>query len=125
MPEFILNEPVKTEENIVEVTINPENPLPVGRHRFRLVVTDEAGNVSAPDEVDVIVRDTRNPTAVLDAPKAAEYGESFNLSGSRSSDVPPGRVVSYEWTMVPAPERPVVVEGPVIIGRTPTVPGDG
>jgi len=33
-----------------------ENALQPGRHRFRLVVTDNAGNESAPDEIVIIVR---------------------------------------------------------------------
>ncbi len=125
MPEFVLNTPIQTDGAAIEVTVDPQNPLPVGRHRFRLTVTDDSGNVSTPDEVDVIVRDTKNPTAILDPLQTnPEYGTSFTLSGKRSSDVAPGKIVSYEWTMVPAPERPVIIDGPVIIGR-PIVLGDG
>lgn len=33
------------------------NDLPAGRYRFRLVVVDEAGNASEPDELTVTVRE--------------------------------------------------------------------
>ncbi len=91
---------IETDQPSIEVTVAPESPLPTGRHRFQLVVVDDSGNVSDPDEVVVIVKDTQRPTAVLDAPAQAEFGQSFLLSGKRSSDVPPGRVVKYIWTMV-------------------------
>jgi len=39
-----------------EPTLTVENALRPGRHRFRLVVTDKAGNDSAPDEIVVLVR---------------------------------------------------------------------
>jgi hypothetical protein len=29
-----------------------------------------------------------------------EFGEAFGLDGRRSSDVAPGRVVKYIWTLV-------------------------
>ena len=37
-------------------TLMVDNALPPGRHRFRLVVTDKAGNDSAPDEIVITVR---------------------------------------------------------------------
>ncbi len=121
MAEFVLNQPVKTTTASVEVTVDPDKPLPIGRHRFQLVVTDESGNTSQPDVVEVIVRDTKNPTAVIDAEPQSEYGSSFVLDGRRSSDVPPGRIVSYEWTLIPALDRPVI---PVRPGRPIVTPID-
>jgi hypothetical protein len=53
-------------------------------------VTDEAGNVSTPAVVEVVIRDLQKPTAVLDAPRQVETGQSFQLSGSRSTDIAPG-----------------------------------
>lgn len=127
MAEFILNKPVETTEPKVEVTADPNNPFPVGRLRFRLVVTDDAGNESAPDEVDVIIRDSERPTAVLDAPTSVNFRESFNLVGDRSTDVG-GRIVSFRWELIEAPERPnrPVFDGSVIINRpiTPINPID-
>ncbi len=100
MPEMRIGETIETTESSVEVTVSPDNPLPVGRHVFQLVVEDDSGNRSQPDRVTVIVRDTQAPTAVLSAPSQVEAGQSFNLDGRQSSDVAPGRVVRYHWTLV-------------------------
>lgn len=108
MAEFRLNQPIETSEPTIEVTVNPEEPLPVGQVRFQLVVFDESDNPSQPAFLDVIVRDNQAPTAVLDGPRGeVEFGRSFELSGRRSSDVAPGQVVRYVWTMVPIPDRPL------------------
>jgi len=48
----------------------------------------------------VAVRDTQNPTAILEAPSHVEFGKSFLLDGSGSSAVQPGKVVKYIWTML-------------------------
>jgi hypothetical protein len=98
MAEFVINTDVVTAEPRVEVTIGPNNPMGLGRQRFRLIVADDAGNRSAPDEVIVIVADQDNPTAVLRAPRITPFGRSFELDGSASFDVGGGRVVQYIWT---------------------------
>lgn len=98
MAEFVINQEVKTETPTVEVTLSPNAPLALGRHTFRLVVVDDAGNNSIPDDVVVIVADTENPTAVLSAPRSVGFGRSFTLDGSRSFDAGGGRVVTYLWT---------------------------
>jgi hypothetical protein len=98
MAEFVVNQDVTTQTPTVEVTISANNPLPLGRHRFRLIVVDDAGNRSAPDEAIVIVADQDNPTAVLRAPSLVASGRSFNLDGSASFDVGGGRVVQFVWT---------------------------
>ncbi|MCP5152192.1 MAG: hypothetical protein H6983_23830 [Ectothiorhodospiraceae bacterium] len=100
MAKFVPGEPVTTETATVEVTQSLEDFLPPGRHRFQLVVEDDAGNRSDPDTVDIIVRDSVRPTAVLDAPSQVQPASSFTLSGKRSSDVAPGRVVKFEWTLL-------------------------
>lgn len=100
MAEFKPGTPVVTGEPSVEVTVSEELPLKPGRHRFQLVVEDDAGNVSLPDIVDVVVQDTIRPTAVLEAPKLAQPGQNFLLDGRRSSDVQPGKIVKYEWTLL-------------------------
>ena len=100
MAKFSIGVSVETADPGVEVTINADSALPVGRHRFQLVVVDDSGNSSLPDAVDIIVRDSKNPTAVLTAPSQVEFGESFGLDGRKSSDVVPGRVVKYIWTLV-------------------------
>jgi hypothetical protein len=115
MAVFAPGKTISTPDAEVEVTVSADSPLPVGRHTFQLVVEDDSGNMSQPAVVDVIVRDTKAPTAVLDVPPRTEFGESFTLSGRRSSDVPPGKVVRYHWTLLPdlvIPDRvvPVVVQ---------------
>jgi len=97
MATFIVNQDVKTDQPLVEVTIAAANPLPLGRHRFRLTVTDDSGNTSAPDEVELIVADQSAPTAVLSVPKVVAFGKSFNLDGSRSFDVGGGKIVAWDW----------------------------
>ena len=98
MAEFIINQEVRTETPTVEVTISPNNPLPLGRHTFRLVVVDDSGNSSIPDDVVVIVADQENPTAVLSAPRTAAFGRSFLLNGERSFDAGGGRITTFLWT---------------------------
>jgi hypothetical protein len=97
MAEFRVGQAVVTDNPEVEVTVAANAPLPAGRHRFQLVVADDSGNSSDPSVVEVIVRDTQKPTAVLDAPREVELGRSFQLSGRRSSDIG-GRIVRYTWT---------------------------
>ncbi len=99
MAEFQPNAPIETTDPTIEVTVTPAKPLPVGRKRFQLVVVDDSGNQSDPDVVEVIVRDAQKPTAVIDAPRLVDFGKSFQLSGTRSSDVG-GRVVKYVWTLL-------------------------
>ncbi|MBI5016033.1 MAG: hypothetical protein HZB55_11190 [Deltaproteobacteria bacterium] len=92
----------ETADGSFRVTVNPASPLPLGRRTYRLVVVDDSGNESAPAEAQVLIVDRTAPTAVLEAPAQAEFGQSFTLSGARSSDAPPGRIVRYVWTDVTA-----------------------
>ncbi len=98
MAEFVINTDVVTKEAGVEVTVTTDKPLALGRHTFRLVVIDDSGNKSIPDEVQVIVADQQNPTAVISAPRIAGFGASIPLDGSKSFDVGGGRIVQYVWT---------------------------
>lgn len=100
MAEFVIGKEISTEEPVIEVTVNPQKPIPSGKHTFTLTVEDDSGNVSASDKVEVIIRDSKLPTAVIEAPPQVEYGQSFMLSGKGSSDVAPGQIVKYIWTMV-------------------------
>jgi hypothetical protein len=100
MAKFVVSTPISGTDPTIEVTVDIANPLAIGQHRFQLVVVDEAGNQSLPATVDVTVKDTTNPTAVLTAPTQVEFGKSFSLDGHTSSDVPPGRVVQYIWTQL-------------------------
>jgi hypothetical protein len=96
---FKIGDPVETEEPVVSVEFSEETPLLPGSHIFELVVIDNGGNASDPARARILVIDP-GPTAVLDAPEEATFGHSFELSGRRSSDIPPGRIVRYVWTLV-------------------------
>ncbi len=100
MAEFIVNREVVTDPPTVEVTVTPQKPLPIGRQRFQLVVTDDSGNVSRPDVVEVIIADIGAPTAVLTVQNPVAFGRSFTMSGERSVDPGGGKIVRYAWTSV-------------------------
>lgn len=108
MATFKPNQPVVQSDPMVKVDVTRAEPLPVGPHRFRLVVVDDAGNASDPTFLEVVVLAPTDPTAVLDivddsgkrVDANVPFGKSFTLSGARSSDVPPGKVVEYRFTLV-------------------------
>jgi hypothetical protein len=96
------NTPIETEDALLEISMDPEVPLRPGQHIFRLIVTDDSGNVSAPADVEVIILDSQAPTAVLDVEpsRTLEFGSDFRLSAARSSDVAPGQLARYSWTLI-------------------------
>jgi hypothetical protein len=98
MANFVPGTDITTDVPTIEVTVSSDKPLPMGRQVFRLVVVDDAGNTSKPDQVEVIIADQEAPTAVLRAPKVTAAGKSFNLDGSASFDVGGGKVVKWIWT---------------------------
>lgn len=98
MAVFKIGEPVKTEESFVEVEITPDAPLLPGAYIFELKVVDDAGNESPPARATVVISDP-GPNAVIKADEQVPFGQAFKLDGSESSDVPPGKIVSYIWTM--------------------------
>ncbi len=101
MPKFVVGTAIETNEPTVQVEVSLDEPISVGRHTFQLVVVDDSNNESAPATVDVIVRDTERPTAVIIAsPPTVSYGRTFKLDGSASTDLPPGKIVKYIWTML-------------------------
>ena len=100
MANFVTGTAVETVEPTVEVTVDPQVPLAVGSHVFQLIVEDDAGNQSLPAAVKVVVKDSQNPTAVITAQSQVEFGQAFVLDGRQSSDVPPGKVVKYIWTLL-------------------------
>ena len=100
MAQFVIGTDITTDVAIIEVTVSPDKPLPIGRQVFRLTVADDANNISKPDQIEVIVADQEAPTAVLRGPKVVGFGKSFNLDGSASFDVGGGKVVKYVWTYV-------------------------
>lgn len=97
MPRLDINVPFESAEPAITVEIDRQAPLPRGRHRYQLVVTDDSGNASEPVSVIVIVADQTRPTAVLDAPDIVNIGAEFRLDGRRSFDVG-GQVRS--WTFM-------------------------
>lgn len=111
MPEFKPNVPVIQKDPLVSVDVKADAPMPAGRYRFQLVVVDDGDNQSDPAVLDVIIRDTQRPTAVLDMVDAngarikplVPVGASFLLSGAQSSDVPPGKVKAYQFTLLDVP----------------------
>jgi hypothetical protein len=114
MANFEVGRAVETVENHVQVTPTPGEPLRPGRHVFQLVVEDQAGNRSAPAILEIIIRDTTAPTAVLRLVVPAgedpanfqpREGQSFELSAEGSSDPGGGRVVKFIWTLTEAPPR--------------------
>ncbi len=100
MAVFRVGTPVETKEPRVEVSVTPDNMLPIGKHLFRLTVVDDSGNVSKPSDVVVVVLDDQAPTAILKAPSRISAGQSFLLDGSASTDLPPGKIASFTWTLV-------------------------
>jgi hypothetical protein len=92
----------------VRVDVTADQPLPLGANRFRLVVVDDSGNESEPAFLEVVVRDVDRPTAVLDIVDANNsridpvvgFGQTFILSGRRSSDPAPGSIREYHFTLV-------------------------
>jgi hypothetical protein len=108
MPAFKPNQPLVQKEPVVRVDVPRDAPLPLGANRFRLVVVDEAGNESEPVFLDIVVRDSDKPTAVLDvvdangrrAEPVVGAGQSFILSGARSSDVGSGKIAEYRFTLM-------------------------
>jgi len=99
MSRFEVGQPIESEEPTIEVSVDPEGPLPSGKHTFQLVVVDDKGQSSLPATVDVVVRDKVVPTAVIKAPTSVPAGQSFTLDGSGSNEVPPGKLVKFIWTM--------------------------
>lgn len=109
MAQFTPNKPVVVTDPQVSVDVSANNPLPVGRHRFSLVVVDDSGNESQPAIIDIIVRDTDLPTAVIDlvnadgaivSPAVVSAGAKFVLSGKRSTDTAPGKIKEYRFTLL-------------------------
>jgi hypothetical protein len=100
MPKFVVGTPVESTVAAVEVTIDAQTTLPIGKHKFQLVVVDDSENQSLPDSVEVVVKDLTNPTALLRAPTQVDFGKSFTLDGRASSDVPPGKVVKWIFTLM-------------------------
>ena len=109
MPQFKVKEPVVTTDPVVKVEVSKANPLLPGEHKFELVVVDDEGNPSDPTVIKILVTALNAPTAVLDLvdtggkvidPAVVVEGKSFTLSAAKSSDVAPGKIVEYRFTLL-------------------------
>ncbi|MFW2349980.1 hypothetical protein [Qipengyuania sp.] len=109
MAKFVRNKPVQSDAPNVKVELATGEQLDLGANRFKLVVVDDAGNESEPAFIDVIVKDAAKPTAVLDlvdgngkvlGDLTVKQGDTIILSGARSKDQAPGKVVSYTFTWI-------------------------
>jgi hypothetical protein len=108
MPVFKVNKPVNQLTALCQVDVTAAEPLPLGLNRFQLVVIDDAGNASAPITLDVIVRDTERPTAILEivdgggqaVDATVPFGKGFFLTGIKSKDTPPGKIKEYQFTLL-------------------------
>ncbi len=96
---FKLNQPIETNTPVIDVESPADDPLLPGTYIFQLFVVDDQGNKSPPVQAKVVVSDP-GPTAVIRADEKAPFGKPFKLSGEGSSDVPPGKLVSFVWTLV-------------------------
>ena len=100
MPQFVPGPPIETETPSNRGNCHPRQASAALATPISAVVTGDAGNVSTPALVEVVVRDSQKPTAVLDAPRLAEAEQSFEVSGSRSTDTALGRILRYQWMML-------------------------
>ena len=108
MAQFKLNQTISQPDAVVTVETSRADPLPVGANRFQLVVVDDDGNESESTFIDVIVQDPKIPTAVIDVVNAdgrrvdptVVAGQNFILSGGRSTDIDPGKIVEYRFTLI-------------------------
>ena len=109
MARFQRNQPVEQANPQVKVDFAPNQQLDVGPNRFELVVIDDAGQESEPVAIEVVVLHDAKPTAVLDVlaangnrlqPAKIKRGQKISLSGKRSTDKAPGKIVKYRFTWV-------------------------
>ncbi|HEX8852847.1 MAG TPA: hypothetical protein VF754_05135 [Pyrinomonadaceae bacterium] len=99
MAEFKIGEIHETDVPMIEVTVGPNSSLPVGTHKFQLVVVDNDGNLSEPAFGEVFIKSLDRPTARIEAlPGTVEMGKTFTLSGRGSTDIAPGKITKYIWT---------------------------
>ena len=93
MPKFNLNEPLITTAPTVLV-----EDLPPGRHRFSLIVEDEAGNRSAPSEAFVTVA---SPLPVVSAtiPGFGAWGTQVRIAGRNFDPTPAKNRVTFNGVL--------------------------
>ena len=101
---------VETPDPILNIAMG-DKPLPLGQHSFELSVTDSAGNESAAAIVTIFILDQEAPTAILEAfttdgkPSTNfNFGESFTLNASKSTDAGGSQIDRYIWRLVSGDE---------------------
>lgn len=107
MPQLLPDVPVVVTEPLLQVDLGAAAHLPVGKHRVKLVVVDDAGIPSEPAWVTVKIVSPDKPTAILELvddadavlePKVAA-GQPFRLSGADSHEHG-GEIVAWRFTLV-------------------------
>jgi hypothetical protein len=106
---------VTTTVNTAIVTV----PNTSGMVTLQLVVTDAAGNVSAPALVQIGVKPTPPPVVTVAAsPDMITPGEAISLTATSLSGS--YMIAKYEWTLVT--EEPTPVLNPVPVGTVTDTP---
>jgi hypothetical protein len=82
--------------------------------RFRLVVTDQYGAVSAPAFVVISVGFNTRPVANAGPDQTPGRGKIVTLDGSGSSD-PEGTAITYQWVQTDAGGSPVLPGDPLAV----------
>ena len=97
-----VNQPIEAEasDSTLVISVDPDQPLPVGTHLFQLEVTDDSGNRSQPARFRVTIIDNSAPTAIIRGPERVPHGSEFTLDGSQSTDVGGGQIAKYIWTLI-------------------------
>jgi hypothetical protein len=100
-----VNDPIEgtAPDATLNVEVDAAKPLMVGPYTFRLQVTDDSGNVSAPFEWKLLVIDEDKPVAVITGPTVVPFGKAFTLSGEKSFDLPGGKLAKFKWTLIQTP----------------------
>ena len=100
--------PVETKDASLTIEMGTDR-LPLGEHRFELMVTDNSGNQSKAAIVSVFIIDTTAPTAILRIVNAEgqpvdkiPFGDTFTLDGSLSTDAGGGVIDRYVWRLISA-----------------------
>ncbi len=97
------------EQKVAVPTITVDGGLAVGTYTFQLIVDDASGKSSAAKTVVVTV--TANPVAnFVVNPATPAPLTTFTLDGSSSSS-PGGKIVSWRWTLLASPVRPIIPTG--------------
>ncbi|MEO8314278.1 MAG: PKD domain-containing protein [Pseudomonadota bacterium] len=115
----------------VAVTLNnaststPSFAAPVGSVdstlTFRLIVTDNAGAVSAASTVTVTAIRNFTPAASAGSAQTVSVGSTVTLDGTASTDFGGGSIAGYAWTQISGPA--VILTGASTSRPTFTAPG--